>query len=413
MDSIAAVPALLLCAATFIMLILDVALQKMSNSQYMIYPLLIKCVGLVGLICAAGCMIWRVRCDRVRPDAGTLCFFGFLICIAVSTCINGFSREALLGVPYRYIGIFDILTFFLAYMFCSSSISGERMRRAILTAFTTVSDMIAAVFLIDKFMPFVHAFRNKNEPAAIFYHGNHYGYFLVIAVIISVGLCLSGKKHYQLFGILSFVLNMASLICNRSTGCLLAAGSVLLAGAVALFIKDRQKRKGIAMFAAVLAALGFIALKTEPRLVEDIMMDIHDAADIISGGGDVLHGHGRWGLWQQTLQMIQERPVFGYGCEGISTVLQETNVAANPHNEVMTYAAFFGIPASALYVAGVAVTLVRGLRSNDHDSVTAACAASGYFISSLFGVSMFYTTPFFFVLLGLSYRQAAKTEKQK
>ena len=413
MDGIAAAPALFLCAATLAMLIFDVAVRTMSDAQYMIYPLLIKCAGLVSLICSAACLIWHIRYYRMRPYAATLCFSGFLACIAVSTCINGFSRDALLGVPYRYIGVFDILTFFLAYMFCSSSINGERMRRIILIAFTVVSDMIAVVFLIDMFLPFVNAFRNKNEPAAIFFHGNHYGYYLVMAVIISAGFCLSGKKNYQLLGILSFALNMTSLICNRSTGCLLAAGSVLLAGAVVLFIKDRKKRKGIAVFAAILAVLSFIALKAEPRLAEDIMLDIYDAADIITGVGAAPHGHGRWGLWQQTLQMIRERPVFGYGCEGISTVLQETNIAANPHNEVITYAAFYGIPASVLYVSGVAVTVFRGLRSYDQYSVIAACAVSGYFISSLFGVSMFYTAPFFFVLLGLSCGQKVIAEKQK
>ena len=404
-DAIAAVPALLLCAATLAMLVLDVidvTAKSMSDLQYTIYPLFIKCTGLVSLLCAGACISRRLKDDRIHPNAGTMCFVGFLVCIAASTCINGFSREALLGVQFRYVGVFDLLTFFLAYMLCSG-VSGSRMRHLILTVFVAVSDMIGVIFLIDMFYPFVEAFRNKNEPSAIFYHGNHYGYFLVIAVIISAGFCLSSRKQNRLFGVASFVITMVSLVCNRSTGCLLAAGSVLLAGAVAVFIRDSSKRKGIAVFASALAVLALLALKTEPSLVEDIMMDIHDAKDIFTGGGDALHGHGRWGLWQQTMEMIGERPLFGYGCEGITEVLLETNVAANPHNEVMTYAAFFGIPAAAFYVAGVLITIIRGLKSDNNDSVTAACAAAAYFISSLFGVSMFYTAPFFFVLLGLTH----------
>ena len=410
-DCIAAAPALLLCAATLAVLILDVTVQSMSDAQYMIYPLLIKCVSLISLLCAGICLSRRIRDEQLHTDAGTLCFSGFLLCIAVSTCINGFSRDALMGVQFRYIGVFDILSFFLAYMLCSSMLFGERMKRTILIVLAAVSDLIAAVFLADLFFPFVNAFRNKNEPAAIFYHGNHYGYFLVIAVVISAGLCLSGKKHQRLYAFVSFALNMASLICNRSTGCLLAACSVLLAGVAAVFITDRKKRKGIAAFTAIMALLALIAIKSEPILVEDIMMDLHDATDILSGGGDALHGHGRWGLWQQTVEMIRERPLIGYGCEGISTFLLETNVAANPHNEVMTYAAFFGIPASILYVAGAAFTVIKGLKSHDNDSMTAACAASAYFISSLFGVAMFYTAPFFFVLLGLAHGPNARTEK--
>ena len=401
-DSIAVFPALLLCAVTLVMLILDLTLPIMSDYQYMVYPLLVKCAGMAGLICAAVCIKDLMKEDGIRFDAGSICFVLFLICIAISTCVNGFTREALLGVQFRYIGIFDMLSFFIAYMLCSRNIKGENNRRHVLGAITAVSDVIAAVFLADHFAPFVEAFRDKNEPAAIFFHGNHYGYFIVIAVIISAGLSLCGSNRQRLFGGFSFVLNFAALALNRSTGCILAAGTVLLTGAIVIFIKNKQSRKAIILIAAFMAVLAAFVLKYEPLLAEDAMMDIRDAVDIFTGGGNSLHGHGRWGLWQQTIELIRERPLFGYGCEGISKVLQATNVAANPHNEVMTYAAYYGIPAAAMYSSGAMITIIRGLGTGEHASATASCAAAAYFISSMFGVLMFYTAPFFFVLLGLS-----------
>ena len=410
-DSIMAVPALLLCAVTLVMLILDLTLPVMSDYQYMIYPLLVKCTGLAGLICAAMCIRDLMNEDHIRLDAGSLCFLLFLICIAISTCVNGFNRDALLGVQFRYIGIFDMLSFFLAYMLCSRNIKGENIRRNVLTAIAAVSDIIAVVFLTDHFALFVEAFKNKNEPAAIFFHGNHYGYFIVIAVIISAGLSLYGSSRQRMFGIFSFALNIAALSINRSTGCILATGTVLLAGAIVMFIRNKESRKGIILIAAFLAALTAVVLKYEPLLAEDAMMDIRDAVDIITGEGNGLHGHGRWGLWQQTVGLIKERPLFGYGCEGISKVLLETNVAANPHNEVMTYAAYYGIPAAVIYFCGVLITISRGLRSGSRESVTAACAAAAYFMSSMFGVSMFYTSPFFFVLLGLSQNPNVRSDK--
>ena len=410
-DGAAAAPALLLCAATLIMLILDIVVPEMGNYQYMVYPLLIKCAGMLSLLCAAVCLKDSLPAGRFAPGSGEVCFALFLVCIAVSTCINGFSHEALYGVKYRYIGVFDTLSFFVAYLLCSRCIVNEHMRNAVMIAVAAVSDMIAAVFILDAFDPVVEAFRNKNEPAALFFHGNHYGYFIVIAVTLSAGLCMNSDTRQRIFGAVSFILNSVALVMNRSTGCMLAAGVVLLTGALVMFIKNRESRRLIGTFAVAVSAIIAAALVFEPMLIKDVMMDLHDASDIISGGGNVLHGHGRWGLWQQTVEMIRERPLTGYGCEGISQVLQETNVSANPHNEVMTYAAFYGIPAALFYVAGVMITIIRGLRSGRHSSATAACAAAAYFISSLFGVLMFYTAPFFFVLLGIAGRNEIQTEE--
>jgi len=126
--------------------------------------------------------------------------------------------------------------------------------------------------------------------------------------------------------------------------------------------------------------------------------------------GDESAGHNRWLLWQITMEHIASRPFLGYGCEGLSETLMDLTGRANPHNEILTYAAYFGIPAALLYAAGVLITVINGIRSGEHASMTAAFAAAAYFISSMFGVSMFYTTPFLFVLLGLSHRPEAKPD---
>ena len=104
-DSVSAAPAFLLCAATLVMLILDLMIPAMSEYQYMVYPLIVKCTGLAGLVSAALCMKYLINDEHIKPDAGNLCFVLFLIFAAISTCINGFSRDVLLGVKYRYIGI--------------------------------------------------------------------------------------------------------------------------------------------------------------------------------------------------------------------------------------------------------------------------------------------------------------------
>ena len=78
---------------------------------------------------------------------------------------------------------------------------------------------------------------------------------------------------------------------------------------------------------------------------------------------------------------------------------------SNPHNELLTYALFFGVPAAVCYTVAVLMIFLRHLVSGawkDPYALMAFSAALAYFISSFFGVAMFYTTPFFFIMLGYS-----------
>lgn len=166
------------------------------------------------------------------------------------------------------------------------------------------------------------------------------------------------------------------------------------------------------LFSAGVAA----ALIVSGQLRTELVYTMREAVDILKGNGSPVMGHGRWELWQLTAGYISERPLFGYGCEGINEMLYEdtaggVNPVSNAHCEPLTYAAFYGIPAALLYTAGCISAMIKGLRAVKRDAASgsmdaciciAAYAAAGYFISSLFGVEMFYTAPFFFILLGIA-----------
>ena len=146
---------------------------------------------------------------------------------------------------------------------------------------------------------------------------------------------------------------------------------------------------------------------TFSSLINDVSAVLHQSEDAAAAG------HNRWLLWTETWKYIVKKPLLGYGCEGFSDVLMDSLGRANPHNEVLAYAAQFGIPAAMFYVLSIMALLIRpflkhkNAETKNGDSMDGSCcagllAAFGYFISSLFGVTMFYTLPFFFIFLGLS-----------
>ena len=77
-EMVPAVPALLLCLVILIMLVLDIAVPGMSDKQYLLFPLFIRIVSLISVLCAAFCFFSRLFSDQIRIDAGTLCFLLFI-----------------------------------------------------------------------------------------------------------------------------------------------------------------------------------------------------------------------------------------------------------------------------------------------------------------------------------------------
>ena len=399
------IPGILLCLVILLMLTVEIILPGMADSQYIVFPLLLKITGLAGILSAFRCFLSVTDMGRVKPDVTGLLFALFAVLMIVSTLVNGISRDAVLGVPYRYIGVFDLLVFFACYMYCSSAIKTESHRHFILISFMIISDLVAGAFIYDLFISEITAFRAKSELAAIFFHGNHYGYFLVMACIISAGYCIYGHSRQTAAGAVSLAVNLFALAANRSVGCVIATGFVLPVMVITAAISGKEIRKKSLLMLLIAAVMAAIALIGSRAMREDLMLLIRDMAGIISGSQNDYAGHGRWMLWKETADYIADRPFLGYGCEGIRYILDET-AAGSPHNEPLTYAAFFGIPSAVAYCTGVILSVIKGLKSSvcrsGIASGIAAFAALGYFVSSLFGVAMFYTAPFLFVFMGMA-----------
>ena len=153
---------------------------------------------------------------------------------------------------------------------------------------------------------------------------------------------------------------------------------------------------------AVLVIGSASALAFLRPLREDVIQTAAEFIQIISGDNNINAGNGRWGIWQYVAEYIADYPVWGYGCEGIAEIMKSYTLTTSPHNEPLTYAAFFGIPAALFYCAAVITAIIKGVRSGRQESRIAAYALLGYFVSSIFGLAFFYTTPFEFIFIGMA-----------
>ena len=345
----------------------------------------------------------------------------------VSTVLNGFTKDALKGGEYRNESLFLFFAYFLVYFFCSSTIKKEKHKKASVYILLISSWIAGIMSLVHMFItPLVSMEEiDSGRISFVFHQFNHYGYFLTLAITLSAAFFVLGKGAKQkVFAGLTFCFNSVVLTINATFGCFIAVCAAL----VFLIIIDAILKKHFSITALVPLILFLIISYITGKyfnsfftdlagLFEDVKMISgkstaegqgaaligSDSAQNVRTAGDA--GTGRWSLWTSTVKYIRERPLFGWGIEGIGRRLEiETGYSDRPHNEYLQYAAFFGIPATVLYVSGVLSVFIKALKRRaclDKTSAVCLVAAFGYLVSAFFGNTMYYTAPMLFIFLGI------------
>ena len=360
----------------------------------------------------------------VAPDGPTrldgvieLCFIAFMLCIIISTCINGLNHDAAFGLPVRYIGIFNTFAFCIIYMKVSSYIEKVFFRHVILVGYLLMADLIALTALVNQYLTPIPAYQNKLGISTIFANSNHYGYFISMAVVIGIGYFVYDRQKLASIGVASAVLNLIVLVLNNTLGAQLAVGIsvVVMTILVAIFNREDKLVLKKMLGTIVVFVVGVIgAIVVMPEVRASIQTLISDMGAILAGDTTGTEGSGRMTVWRQAAEYIRVRPVFGHGCEGTTLEMYSKLGIGDAHCEPMTYAIYYGIPAMILYLAGMVVVAIRYFRNRKNLPNTcriAFLAASCYFLSSLVGVAIFYSTPFFFVFLGIAMNHGAKESK--
>ena len=117
-------------------------------------------------------------------------------------------------------------------------------------------------------------------------------------------------------------------------------------------------------------------------------------------------GSGRWILWVKAAEFTAEKPLFGYGPDNLGERYAEEGIKIDrPHNEFLQISASLGIPALIFYLSGLASLYINFIRNRKQSTpfiIGLICTVTAYLVSSMFGNTMYYTTPFFMAILGIT-----------
>ncbi|MCR5522219.1 MAG: O-antigen ligase family protein [Clostridia bacterium] len=392
----------------------DPILHYMNTGEWQgdYYSAIIQFSFIISAFVAAVALIsyfaWcRQNAIRQTSDWIPMCFFavyGFLI--VISTVINKTTFNYIFGLTARAEGVIEVIGYFLVFYLCGSLIRNEKIKYAAICFFLATGTVIGILSLINLFVTDIGIIKDDTL-SAIFYHHNFYAYYLSITIALCVALfSLSKKKAVAIVSFILFCFNSFILAVNDSLGGFIASIVSMVFLAVAFAIKRKKFPLRTVIAFAVFLAIVFVTGLFTPSFFSELTKLGSDVERIITdseNAGDA--GTARWTLWVHTAKYIKEKPLFGWGFEGIADRLGTETHADKTHNEYLENMAYYGIPAGVLYVLGLISVYVKALiRHKKVDDVTLVCltGAFAYIASAFVGNAFIFIAPFFFIFLGLA-----------
>lgn len=336
-----------------------------------------------------------------------LIFLFIMLIWSVFSCIASENIDiSLNGTLYRKEGIVTYFTY-CGILGCGYVIRNKKFTKYILEVFTISAAVLSILMLINS--KSLNEILGLTKHSAVFLQFNHFGYYLCMSIMCVLLLFQIEKKSTPrlIFRITLFSIIVAALVENGSLGPYLAVVAGLLCSVILTIWINKLLLKRTLLLVGVFIIVTIAMNIYNGHLYKDIWTLGGDVSKVMRESSDVdSAGTGRWILWRNGVRFISEKPVFGYGPDNLGEQYAKVNIGTDrAHNEIIQFAASLGIPAAVFYIIAMVNYFIGFLRIRKKVStieIGMFCTVVAYLVSSMFGNTMYYTSPFFFMLLGIS-----------
>ncbi len=349
--------------------------------------------------------------DYLKLNIIPILLFIMLIWSVFSTIFSTNPEISFHGSAYRQEGILMYVAY-CGYFGCGYIVAKSNKSSVLFNLFTGVALILSILMIINS--PKINYTFNIEQIHSVFYQKNHAGYYFCIATILSTIEILKSnlkikkdiiKMFFRL--VICGILLYGNILTN-STGSFLAIifGGCALIFATALFNKTLLKH-AVLIFITFFVVTIISAFTGKGPLLDALQVFI-DFGTIIKDTRSeeaLAAGTTRWRLWLHAIDFIKEKPLFGFGPDNLAEPYALVGLTdSRPHNEFLQHAAALGIPAGLLYLISVVTFTVTYFKKKIGNPLVIGlvCTVGAYICSSLFGNTMFYTTPFFFMIYGMA-----------
>ena len=369
------------------------------------------------IVYGLGLVLWnkgriKQKCmEFFKKEPWNIFFIVLLIWSGICTLCSKDIHTSFFGTEYRYDGLLTYFYYAAVYM-CAHIIKDERRRKKIFGSYAVVSVIMGVCLLLQDYGVIDGVFRSQR--ATVFNQFNHMGYYLNMSVLVMTGLYLMEENvKLKILCAAGMAFQLFCLLVNNTFGGYLGTVAGVVCVCI-IYVINTHKRKCITVPLAVLIALSVISMtglvpsSADANIGKDLIKLGHDTHSIATKADDMESaGTGRMVLWKACFKMIPESPIVGYGPEQLNDKYSGAMLpwTDRPANEYIQHMVFLGIPGLLLYLASLITMLVCQLKRIKKLTLTTIAAAGcviAYAVCAFTGNTMFYTTPYMFMFLGLA-----------
>lgn len=369
------------------------------------------------LVYGLGLILWnkdhaRQRIvDFFKKEPWNIFFIVLLIWSGICTLCSKDIHTSFFGTEYRYDGLLTYFYYAAVYM-CAHIIKDERRRKKIFGSYAIVSVIMGICLLLQDYGVIDGVFRSQR--ATVFNQFNHMGYYLNMSVLVMTGLYLMEENiKLKILYAAGMTFQLFCLLVNNTFGGYLGTVAGVI-GVCIIYAVNTHKIKRIIVPMVILVVLslmstaGLVPSSGGQNIGKDILKLFHDVHSIATEADDMDEaGTGRMILWKACFKMIPESPVVGYGPEQLNDKYSGAMLpwTDRPANEYIQHMVFLGIPGLLLYLDSLITMLVcqlKRIRKLTPTTIAAAGCVIAYAVCAFTGNTMFYTTPYMFMFLGLA-----------
>ena len=351
----------------------------------------------------------------------------FLVLYMVWTLISSIFAEnrinAFSGTDFRKDGYISYIAYagFFSLALCLKS---DKLKKVLLNTFIIIAITTIGFIEIARHGYLENIFWVKDVAKSVFYNINHHGYYLLIATTIANYLFITeDKKILKILYVLVYAILLYYLILNNTFGCYLALFATLIIFFIAAIIKKEKRILAVSSIAIfiLISILSNFNISSENITTNNVKQLSEDINAITSSKNDeennyLQAGSGRLQIWIYGLKFFVEKPILGYGPENLRAKYEAYGIDQDrPHNIVIQQLTTSGLPGCILYFTALGIILFRGLKNLEKKNgilVISLFTCIAYIISAMLGNSMYYTSPYFFIVLGLLMGEIVKDNER-
>ena len=357
--------------------------------------------------------------EFIKREPWNVFFLMLFVWIIICTMHSNDKYTSIFGTEYRYEGLVTYCCYAAVYM-CTHIVKEAKYRKYIFNTYAVTAVILGICLLLQDnhllYMQKIFVY----DRATVFSQFNHFGYYLNMSILVMTGLFLTSDiKKNEIMYAAGIAFQLFCLLVNNTFGAYLGSMFGVIAVCIMYVVRTNNIKKILVLIIiyislSTVSMSGIIPSSSGQNLKVNLSTFSHDVNAVASNAEDADGaGTGRMRLWKACLKMIPESPILGYGPEQLNEKYSGElgGVLAGgtdrPENEYIQYMVFMGIPGLVMYMGALISMMIcqlKKIKKMELITIASAGCALAYAAGACFGNSMYYTTPYFYMFLGMTAR---------